>query len=61
MAKRCRECSTITGNDSPYCEACGCQFSSKPAESIHFPFWQFMSIGVVIAVVGTAIYYFGVR
>jgi hypothetical protein len=34
MVKQCRHCRTVTNDEAPYCDACGCDFSNVPAAHV---------------------------
>ena len=54
MAKLCPECSTSVADESPYCDACGCQFSKNPAKPVaESSRWKYLSVFIVVAVVVT--------
>jgi|HubBroStandDraft_1064217.scaffolds.fasta_scaffold87521_3 hypothetical protein len=61
MPKQCVECRTVVNDGAPYCESCGCQFSSVAATPVNNSTWQFVSIAAVVGVLGIGLYFFEFR
>jgi predicted amidophosphoribosyltransferase len=45
--RQCPDCKSVTETTSPYCEACGCQFSSKTKFTPPGKVWMYRAIAVV--------------
>jgi uncharacterized OB-fold protein len=47
LMRQCPDCKSVTETTSPYCEACGCQFSSKTNLTPAGKVWKYRAIAVV--------------